>query len=373
MATGSYIGLSSKARKVTKGYIGVSSKARKVTKGYIGINGKARLFYVLFKNYTLRKASNNAPDMFVASSRRGAGSTETHAILAGGEQGSNKVKNAEAYNTDLVHTELEQINSGIVKGSIVGQYAIFAAYVSSSEMDVFAYNDNLIKTTASAFSRIRTGFNSSCNNSYAIFAGSSTSSYAKYADAYDTSLVLHTTPNLSVNRENPRGTNLGEYAIFGAGLGQKTIEAYDTSLTRISMTDLSGNYADGACSTKEYAFYATMNASINAVDIYDSELVKQTTLSLSQNTENVTGQGNDHFALFAGGTVQGQTGGFTNFAECFDNNLVRTTLEGLTTAVYLPTMVKLGKSETADILVAGGRVSSSYGDIKTVNIYETVF
>ena len=370
MATGIYIGVSSKARNVTKGYIGISSKARKVVKGYIGVDGKARLFYALVKNFILRKASTNAPDMFNASSRRGAGITETHAILAGGQAGSGRVKNAEAYNTDLIHTELEQLNAGYTTGSFVGQYAIFADYVSSSAMDVFAYNDNLVKTTTSAFSKIRTNCGSSCNPNYAIFAGGSSS--GAYVDAYDTDLVLHSAPNLSVSRDAPKGADLGNYAIFGAGSGQRTIEAYDGSLTRTSMTNLSGYYADGACSTKEYAFYATMNASLNAVDVYNSELVKQTTLSLSQNTEWVTGQGNDHFALFASGTVQGQNSGYTKFAECFDNNLVRTTLEGLTTAVYIPTMVKLGKSETADILVAGGRVASTSGDIKTVNIYETI-
>ena len=40
-----YIGVDSKARKVTKAYIGVDNKARKVKKGYIGVNGVARLFY----------------------------------------------------------------------------------------------------------------------------------------------------------------------------------------------------------------------------------------------------------------------------------------------------------------------------------------
>ena len=43
----SYIGVSSKARKVAKAYIGVGNVARKISKMYIGdANGKARLFYV---------------------------------------------------------------------------------------------------------------------------------------------------------------------------------------------------------------------------------------------------------------------------------------------------------------------------------------
>ena len=45
MATGIYIGATSKARKVKKAYIGVEDKARKIKKGYIGVNGIARQFY----------------------------------------------------------------------------------------------------------------------------------------------------------------------------------------------------------------------------------------------------------------------------------------------------------------------------------------
>lgn len=39
-----YVGISGKARKVSKMYIGVNGKARQVVKGYIGVNGKARKF-----------------------------------------------------------------------------------------------------------------------------------------------------------------------------------------------------------------------------------------------------------------------------------------------------------------------------------------
>lgn len=42
---GTYIGVSSKARKVKSIYVGVSGKARKVKKVYVGVSGKARLVY----------------------------------------------------------------------------------------------------------------------------------------------------------------------------------------------------------------------------------------------------------------------------------------------------------------------------------------
>lgn len=45
MAKVSYVGISSKARKVKKLYVGVGGKARKVKKAYIGVGGKARLFF----------------------------------------------------------------------------------------------------------------------------------------------------------------------------------------------------------------------------------------------------------------------------------------------------------------------------------------
>ena len=44
MATGSYIGVDGKSRKITGGYIGVDGVARKIIKAYVGdSNGKARL------------------------------------------------------------------------------------------------------------------------------------------------------------------------------------------------------------------------------------------------------------------------------------------------------------------------------------------
>jgi hypothetical protein len=45
MAKAIYIGVSSKARKVSNAYIGVSGTARKIKNAYIGVNGTARLFY----------------------------------------------------------------------------------------------------------------------------------------------------------------------------------------------------------------------------------------------------------------------------------------------------------------------------------------
>lgn len=45
MAKVSYVGVSSKARKVKKLYVGIGGKARKVKKAYIGVGGKARIFF----------------------------------------------------------------------------------------------------------------------------------------------------------------------------------------------------------------------------------------------------------------------------------------------------------------------------------------
>lgn len=56
MATGWYIGVDGKARKVKAAYVGVGGKARKVKAGYVGVNGKARKFYTgrLVLEHTLR-------------------------------------------------------------------------------------------------------------------------------------------------------------------------------------------------------------------------------------------------------------------------------------------------------------------------------
>lgn len=45
MATGVYVGVSGKARKISNIYVGVNGTARKVVKGYVGVNGVARKFF----------------------------------------------------------------------------------------------------------------------------------------------------------------------------------------------------------------------------------------------------------------------------------------------------------------------------------------
>lgn len=46
MATGIYVGIGGKARKVSKAYVGVGGVAHTIKKGYVGdSNGKARLFF----------------------------------------------------------------------------------------------------------------------------------------------------------------------------------------------------------------------------------------------------------------------------------------------------------------------------------------
>ena len=71
-------------------------------------------------------------------------------------------------------------------------------------------------------------------------------------DAYDTSLTRTTATELSVARGNLAATSIGNFALFGGGYDSSdnscysTVDAYDTSLTRTTATELSvarGNLA----------------------------------------------------------------------------------------------------------------------------------
>ena len=94
---------------------------------------------------------------------------------------------------------------------------------------------------------------------YALFGGGYGSGYLPTVDAYDTSLTRTTPTPLSVARYSLVATSVGNYALFGGGYGSgysSTVDAYDTSLTRTTPTAFSvARYIPAATTVGNYALF----------------------------------------------------------------------------------------------------------------------
>lgn len=131
------------------------------------------------------------------------------------------------------------------------------------------------------------------------------------------------------------GISFRNYAIFGGGCGssmsatKKTVDCYNSSLTKTRLTDLSiARRSLGGEATKDYALFMGGNngsTKTTAVDAYDSSLTKVSNVTqLSYGRfDGASVRIKDEYVLFVGGD------GNNKKVECYDNNLTRTELTDL--------------------------------------------
>ena len=84
---------------------------------------------------------------------------------------------------------------------------------------------------------------------------------------------------LSVARRKLAATSVGNYALFGGGYcstttGNKTVDGYDTSLTRVSVTNFKDPREDGPAATSvgKYAIFGGGATGVTNGEVYDSSL-----------------------------------------------------------------------------------------------------
>ena len=120
-----------------------------------------------------------------------------------------------------------------------------------------------------------------------------------------------TATELSEARSYLAATTVGNYAIFGGGVGNtqrvSTVDAYDTSLTRTIPTGLSqSRYALAATTVGNYALFGGGEASstpISKVDAYDTSLTRTIPTELSIGRYSLAATSVGDYALFCGGEV----------------------------------------------------------------------
>ncbi|SDN79321.1 hypothetical protein [Acetanaerobacterium elongatum] len=182
----------------------------------------------------------------------------------------------------------------------VGTYSLFAGgYVANSTAivptgAVYAFSDSLVRTNPTALSTARGAPAGAAVGNYALFAGGDSSTTGTMAasavvNAYSASMVRSTPTALSVARIALGGISNGTYALFvggsnSSGANVTTVEAYNASLTRTTLSSMtsngSGNYM---CANAAIADYFLIYNGNSGFEVYSKALVKQSFITVSPN------------------------------------------------------------------------------------------
>lgn len=251
----------------------------------------------------------------------GATTVGSYALFGGG-YASSFVKTVDAYNTSLTRstpTQLLRARRDIAATS-VGGYALFGGgYMITVAPDVDVYNASLTHSLASDFSQARFESGATTIGNYALFAGGRHSSgsgsqyYTATGDAYNSSLTRSSLTGLSYAR-SPIAASVGGYALFAGGSNYDTryatVDVYNTSLTRSLATELKYKPSQFAATTVgNYALFGGgigytndgTYARFGNIDMYNASLTKQDTLALSDAKYDLSATSVGRYALFGGG------------------------------------------------------------------------
>lgn len=164
-----------------------------------------------------------------------------------------------ATNLSVARAQLAATRSGN------GAYVLFGGGGYNSSATVFnavdAYDTELTRTTPTPLSEARGELSAATVGDYALFAGGgiNASTPSAVVDAYDNSLTRTTPTPLSVARRGMAATTVGGYALFAGGgtrsgpdynssgtVAYTTVDAYDSNLTRISVSALAEKRVNAA-------------------------------------------------------------------------------------------------------------------------------
>lgn len=258
----------------------------------------------------------------------------------------------------------------------VGDYALFGGGQNTAlQSRVDAYSPSLTRTSATNLSRARRWLTAAAVGEYALFAGGSNLSITRYTtvDGYDSSLTkVSSVPDITSSRHCLAATSVGNYALFGGGRASSsdisTVNAYNTSLTRTTLTALStARYDLTATTVGNYALFGGGYASesMDTVDAYDNSLtmIIPTVLSSPRQKPAATTVGN--YALFGGGWNSRQLNPVSDTVDAYDTSLTRTNPTALSVARYMLAAITIADCA----LFAGGRDSDA--SLVTVDAYDT--
>lgn len=215
--------------------------------------------------------------------------------------------------------------------------------------------------------------------SYALFGGGyNAGTFYNKVDAYNTSLTRSTPTQLSRARDHIAAASTYYYAMFGGGRDDSyvwaAVEAYNHSLTMTLVADLSVARSNSAAATLENSLamfgggVATNLANCNIVDMYNSySLTKMTSDSLSVARSDLAAASlNQEYVLFGGGMYRDNNMNHvaTDVVDVYDRSRTRSTAESLPTARR-----DLVATSLSSYVLFGGGVNSNSAPIDNVDVY----
>lgn len=347
--TKGYIGVNSVARKIKKVYVGVNNIAKicwnfdipycygkvpdvslyaaSVTTdnhalfggGMYAASPDSVLYQTnsvySFNNYLTKESLSSLSNI---SSYLAGANVGNYALFAGGyslRQTSGGtvyytgLDTVDAYDdSSLTKTTVSSLSTGRgeLAGASIGNYALFAGGGTANNRinvtnddEINAYNISLTRSSPSSLFRTTRSLGGASVGNYALFAGG----YAALATAYNRSLTRSSTTSLSVPRKLLVGTSVGNYALFAGGMDTRsseyysTVEAYDTSLTRIIPDELSNVGLMAGTTSKGFAVYAGNGVT----NLYDENLVRTEMNPVPNSRFSMVGANVGDYALFIGG------------------------------------------------------------------------
>lgn len=321
MAKKLYVEVGGKTRKAKKGYVSVNGKARKIKKAYVGVDGKARAFWSggELRYYGRATALSEARYDLTATTTGG------YALFAGGNNG-NYSNVVDAYNRSLTRTKPAGLEKyGVHIATSVGQYAIIAtndlssSFISDVADSYVIYNNSLTKVSNNIGTTVKARTDKGVANvgNYALFAGGSliqrfgVKKPVNTINTINSSLTLSSI-TLSKAKRAVCGGKVGNYALFAGGLDgislganyYTDVDAYNASLTRISVTAIDYGIDSVRCSASIGSSYVLFRVGVADlppfnINAYDASLTKRSVTVPVKDSDEMAAASSENYAIFA--------------------------------------------------------------------------
>lgn len=321
MAKKLYVEVGGKTRKAKKGYVSVSGKARKIKKAYVGVNGKARAFWSggELRYYGRATALSEARYELTATATGG------YALFAGGNNG-NYSNVVDAYNRSLTRTNPAGLEKyGVHIATSVGQYAIIAtndlssSFISGVADSYVIYDKSLTKISNNIGTTVeaRTSKGAANVGNYALFAGGNLIRQFGAGEPVNTINAINSSLTLSSialpkAKRAVCGGKVGNYALFAGGLGggpfnpsyYTDVDAYNVSLTRISVTAIDRGIDSVRCSASIGSSYVLFRVGVAdlppfTINAYDASLTKRSVTVPNRDSYEMAAASSENYAIFA--------------------------------------------------------------------------
>ena len=353
-----YVGVDNAAESNRQAYIGVDNIARKVSRMYIGDEyGVARLCYDSTKLVSTAEGTYTYDFSETLSdiNHRTYTAFADRFILSGGKISSEEYSDQiDIIDNSLTVSSLELIMD-VPKVNhracvIDGKYLAFIGGTKLNDLGnvenhlgLEIYDKSFTKVLQSTMSYHVSGCTGGSLGKYGVFYGGVKTT--SYSDLYDKMICIDPDLTMTYHDINSKRTDAGvaytdDHIIFAGGNNDyintdpcNYVEAFDTSLTRSDLSNLSSkcNTIYGA-TVGEYCLFGSPEIDdvySEIVDVFDASLTKRSNLSLHTKKYECAVIGTGDEAIFAGGKIADSNGYLTLYkdVEIFDTSLTKSTME----------------------------------------------